>query len=323
LNELAATGLVEVLNYPFLGEAANARFTPKGVSVVLANAMQSDASEMRKSLLPGLLDAAKRNISRGITDVAIVEEGSVFLPAGLKAPKVLPSGTMLPTEAELSILNQSIPGQPKYLAAVLTGNRVSQQVGVAAEAYDYTDAIAAARTAAHAVGAELTIKQAVSKIGFHPGRTAELFVQIDERPVSFGFAGEIDPALAVELDLPRRVAALELNLELLYLAAPDVVTAGHLLTMPAATQDLSLVVAEDVVAGELQQAIADGAGSLLEAIRLVDDYRGSNLPEGKKSLTFALRFRAADRTLTQAEATEARDAAVKLVAERFGAELRA
>ncbi|MEY4296425.1 MAG: hypothetical protein RL016_271, partial [Actinomycetota bacterium] len=62
---------------------------------------------------------------------------------------------------------------------------------------------------------------------------------------------------------------------------------------------------------------------LLEAIRLVDDYRGENLPAGKKSLTFALRFRAADRTLTQAEASDARDLAVKLAAERFGAELRA
>jgi phenylalanyl-tRNA synthetase beta chain len=93
--------------------------------------------------------------------------------------------------------------------------------------------------------------------------------------------------------------------------------------MPAATQDLSLVVGSDVPAGELQKLIIEGAGALLESISLVDDYRGENVGAGKKSLTFALKFRAEDRTLTQAEASEARDAAVKLAADKFDAVLRA
>jgi len=168
----------------------------------------------------------------------------------------------------------------------------------------------------------LQIRQGTAK-GFHPGRTAELFVAIAGEAVSIGFAGELDPSLTQAQDLPRSVAALELNLETLYSAAPDVIRAGALLTMPAATQDLSLVVDAQLNAAELQATILEGAGELLESIRLVDDYRGEALGAGKKSLTFALRFRAADRTLTQAEASEKRDAAVALAASRHGAELRA
>ncbi len=323
LNQLAATGHVEVLNYPFLGGEANRWFAAADVQTVkLANALQGDASEMRVSLLPGLLDAAKRNLSRGLTDVALVEEGSVFLPANNPAVAVLPSGVQLPSDAELAALNASIPAQPRHLAVVMLGNRIVQQVGRAATAFDYADALQAARLVAHAVGVELEFKQASPK-GFHPGRTAELFATVDGVSRSLGFAGELDPQLTAAADLPRRVAAVEINLEILYAAAPAVVQAAHVWTMPAATQDLSLVVDANVVAAELLNTIREGAGELLEAIRLVDDYRGENLPAGKKSLTFALRFRAADRTLTQAEASDARDLAVKLAAERFGAELRA
>jgi phenylalanyl-tRNA synthetase beta chain len=323
LNQLAGTGLVEVLNYPFLSTAENSWFAPADRErVTLANALQSDSAEMRVSLLPGLMAAAKRNLSRGITDLALLEEGSAFLPASNPVVAQLPSGTELPNQEVLDALNASIPDQPRHLAAVLLGNRVVQQVGVKAQAFDYSDAIHTAKVAAHAVGVELQVRQGTAK-GFHPGRTAELFVTIAGEPVSVGFAGELDPSLTQEQDLPRNVAALELNLEKLYKAAPEVVQASHLLTMPAATQDLSLVVDANLAAAVLRDTIVEGAGELLESIRLVDDYRGEVLGTGRKSLTFALRFRAADRTLTQAEASEARDAAVALAASRHGAELRA
>ena len=323
LNQLAATGHVEVLNYPFLSAAANRWFADESVeTVTLANALQSDLNQMRVSMLPGLLEAAKRNLSRGLTDLALVEEGRVFLPANNKPVAVLPSGVELPSEQQLDELNASIPKQPRHLALVLLGNRISQQVGQSAVAFDYSDALQAAKLAAHAVGVQLEFQQAAPK-GFHPGRTAELFTTSAGEKVSIGFAGELDPQLTVANDLPRRVAALELNLDALFASAPQVVQAQHVFTMPAATQDLSLVVDLATTAAALEATIVEGAGELLEAIRLVDDYRGENLPQGKKSLTFALRFRAADRTLTQAEASDARDLAVKMATERFGAELRA
>jgi phenylalanyl-tRNA synthetase beta chain len=122
--------------------------------------------------------------------------------------------------------------------------------------------------------------------------------------------------------LPRRVGVFEINLEKLFELAPDVVTAAELRVMPAATQDLSLVVNETIAAGEILATLKSGAGELLESVVLVDDYRGANLPEGKKSLTFNLVFRASDRTLTQAEATAAKESAIELANKTHGAEIR-
>ena len=138
-----------------------------------------------------------------------------------------------------------------------------------------------------------------------------------------GVAGELLPAVALERDLPRRVGVLELDLDALIAAGSSAVEAGVIAGFPAATQDLSVVVAESVAAGAVRDAVIEGAGELLESATLVDDYRGSGLEPGTKSLTLALRFRASDRTLTAAEATEAKLAGLALAAERFGATLRA
>ena len=319
LAALVGSGHTEVLTYPFFSEAQNQWFTDGLPVVKLANALQEDSSQMRLRILPGLVEAAKRNLSRGLTDIAIFEEGSVFLPSEkITATDPLPSGVERPSEGTLSALQATIPEQPRHLAVLLTGERVKQQTGMAASTFDYSDAIEAAKIIARSIGVELELKAASPK-GFHPGRTAELLVA----GVHVGFAGEIDPALTADNDLPRRVAAAELNLEVLYSAATDVRQATPIGVMPAATQDLSLLVDLDLPAATLQATIVEGAGELLEQIRLVEDYRGTNLPEGKKSLTFALRFRAEDRTLTQVEASESRDNAVALAQERFGAIIRA
>ncbi len=324
VNALAGSGHVEVLTYPFVSAEQNQFFSAGKIATVkLANPLQGDADEMRVSLLPGLIDAAKRNLSRGLTDLAIFEEGSVFLPNGQVAANAeLPVGNSRPSESELQALNETVPAQPHHVAAIFTGNRQSQQVGIRSVEAGYTDAIHAARVLAKSVGVSIELRQA-SPTGFHPGRTAEVLVEVDGEHKVIGVAGELDPTLATDNDLPRRVGALEINLEQLFQAAPKVIQAGVLLTMPAATQDLSLVVPVAVAAGDLLNAIREGAGELLEKASLVDDYRGSNVAEGHKSLTFALRFRAADRTLTQVEASAARDAAVELAHQRFGATLRA
>jgi phenylalanyl-tRNA synthetase beta chain len=321
---LAFGSVVEVLNYPFQSKEANRWFAPDNAHAVrLANPIQDDYPELRLSLLPGLIDAAKRNLSRGLTDLALFEEGSVFLPSVNVAKTAdLPIGYERPSEKQLKAVLDTIPDQPKHLAAVFLGDRVQQQVGTKSVGFDYSDAVQAARVIGHAVGVEISLRQASPK-GFHPGRTAELLVTAGERVVVIGHAGELDPALAVANDLPRRVAALEVNLDKLLSVAPEVIQAKPIYTYPAATQDLSLIVDDQVVAGDVQRLISVSAGELLEEVRLIDNYRGGNIGEGKKSLTFALRFRATDRTLTQAEASEARDQAVAAVNQKFGAQLRA
>ena len=322
ISALVGSGHTEVLTYPFLSSTQNSWFAAdqNAPSVRLANAMQEDFAEMRKSILPGLIDAAKRNLSRGLVDLAIFEEGSVFTPSNkLSAGSELPIGNARPTQEKLDTLNGEIPLQPKHLAVLLAGSRVPHQIGQKEQAANYQDAINAVLVVANSVATELNIRQA-QRAGFHPGRCAE-FISDDGAVVAV--AGELDPALAIENDLPRRVAAAEINMTALYAAAPASISAQPIGIMPAATQDLSLVVAREVSAADLQNAIVEGAGELLEHITLTDDYRGENVEASKKSLTFALRFRAQDRTLTQGEASEARDAGVANAAEKFGAVIRA
>ncbi|MFM1973334.1 MAG: hypothetical protein RLZZ345_418 [Actinomycetota bacterium] len=322
LSALVGAGFTEVLTYPFMSAEQNQWFAGEQPTktVKLANAMQEESGELRVSILPGLIDAARRNVSRGLVDLAIFEEGSVFLPASdVKVGSELPVGNQRPDDSQLSVLNTEIPAQPKHLAILLAGARVPSQVGQREIAANYQDALNAVLTVARAAAVELEIRQAVRK-GFHPGRCAEFFTSDS---VLVAVAGELDPALAAQNDLGRRIAAAEVNLSKLFAAAPASINASEIKVMPAATQDVSLVVDLDVSAASLQQALVEGAGELLESIVLTDDYRGDNIAANKKSLTFALRFRAPDRTLTQAEATQARDAGVANAAEKFSASLRA
>jgi phenylalanyl-tRNA synthetase beta chain len=321
ISALVGAGYTEVLTYPFMSSAQNQWFSGAQPSktVKLANAMQEDASELRTSMLPGLIDAAKRNLSRGLVDLALFEEGSVFLPeSAVAAGSRLPVGNARPDDAQLTLLNSEIPTQPKHIGVLLTGARVPNQVGQREVAANYQDALNAILSIARAASVELEIRQAV-RHGFHPGRCAEFFTSDS---ILVAVAGELDPALALQNDLPRRVAAAEVNLNALFSCSPPSLSAGEIKVMPAATQDLSLVVDIDVPAASLQEAFVEGAGELLESIVLTDDYRGENIDANKKSLTFALRFRASDRTLTQAEATEAREAGVANAAAKHSAVLR-
>ncbi|WP_308468424.1 phenylalanine--tRNA ligase subunit beta [Rathayibacter soli] len=326
-DALAEAGLVEVLAYPFVTAAQNETYgSPTGgavTAVTLANPLDASVPYLRTTLLPGLIGIARRNLSRGLNDLALFEIGLVFRPdAGVVYGSVqLPPGAARPTIDVLAALDASIPPQPRHVGALFLGNALAKQPGQAAVPSGLADALDAARHVAAALGLELTLRQG-SHVALHPGRTAELLLSVDGTARAVGFAGELLPALAVEADLPRVVAVLELNVDALIAAAPDVVDAHPISTFPAATQDLSLVVADATPAGDVLAAVRDGAGALLEDIRLIDDYRGSGVSDGAKSLTFALRFRAADRTLTAAEASEAKFAGAARAGELFGASIR-
>jgi len=322
-DALAAAGSTEVLSFPFATEDENALFgSADGLSVAsvkLANALDASTALMRRSLLPGLIAAAKRNRSRGLVDVSLFELGLVFLPeAGVTyGGAELPVGDRRPTEAELQALQAGIPPQPRHVGALLVGDVVTKQPGQAAVPAGIVDALDVVRQVALAVGAEIEVVQG-SHQALHPGRTAEL--RVAGRPV--GFAGELLPSVAEENDLPRVVAVVELDLDAVIGLTEPGLEAGQIGTYPAATQDLSLLVDADVPASAVAGAVREGAGALLEELHLVDDYRGAGVPDGSKSLTFALRFRADDRTLTAAEASEAKLAGAAVARERTGAAIR-
>jgi phenylalanyl-tRNA synthetase beta chain len=324
---LAANGGVEVLAFPFVGKDRNDRFgAPEAGEVPairLANPLDAEAPFLRTSLLPGLLDIAHRNRARGFADVALFEIGSVFRPEpGVSyGTERIPPIAALPTASVLAEIEAGIPPQPRHVATLRMGSAVPKQPGQEATPADWRDALTSVQQVAAALRVEIRPVQATHQ-ALHPGRTARLVADGPSGEETVGWAGELLPALAEDADLPSVVAVAELDLDrLLALADPDA-HAVAIRALPAATQDLSLVVPADTAAADVQAAVAEGAGELLEDLRLVDDYRGAGVAEGTKSLTFALRFRAEDRTLTAAEATTAKLAGVAVAAERFGAALR-
>ncbi|WP_127793185.1 phenylalanine--tRNA ligase subunit beta [Agromyces sp. LHK192] len=320
---LAGAGATEVLAFPFVTDDENRLFGSAAggdvAQVKVANALDASRPYLRRSLLPGLVEVARRNLSRGLTDLDVFELGLVFTPepGAANGSAVLPDGGALPSDDELAGLQAGIPPQPRHVAVLLTGNLVRKAPGQAPTVAGLADALDRAREIARAAGVELQVAQS-RRAALHPGRTAELLVD----GTVVGCAGELHPDVAEANDLPRVVAVAELDLDAVIAAGDRPVEAHGLSSYPAATQDLSLVVSRDIPAADVAAAVREGAGDLLEHLELVDDYRGQGVADDAKSLTFALRFRAPDRTLTAAEASEAKLAGSALAHERAGAVIR-
>lgn len=320
IQAFADAGLTEVLAYPFVSKAANDTFgvaeegAPRS-AVKLANPISEEQGFLRTSILPGLIEVAKRNHSRGFRDLAVFEAGLVFLPAGEVGTASIPPLGVKPADEVLDALYDGVPDQPLHIAAVLTGHDSPAAANHTPRPWDWADALDIARLAGDVLGVEVVVSQG-SHQAFHPGRAARLSLRSGE---VVGYAGELHPKLLAAQDMPERSVALEINADVLFEAAADVIVARHISTFPVATQDVALVVAQEVPADDVLSALRDGAGELLEDVALFDVYAGKGIEDGKKSLAFSLRFRAADRTLTAEEASAARENAVALAAKRFGA----
>ncbi|GHJ95889.1 phenylalanine--tRNA ligase beta subunit [Streptomyces sp. NE5-10] len=323
---LAGAGYVEALNYPFMGQQVldqlglDADDARRRV-VTLVNPLSDEEPALRTTLLPGLLGALRRNDSRGSHDLALFETGLVFRPEGETKVAVRLPVDRRPTDEEIAGVNAALPAQPRRAAVVLAGAREQSGWWGKGRPADWADAIEAARTIAAETGAELLI-DADQHAPFHPGRCAAFHVVIDGVKTLAGHGGELHPRVVKALGLPARSCAMELDLDVLEKASEGPVKAPRISAFPVATQDVALVVDQDVPSAAVEYYLAGGAGELLESIRLFDVYTGDQVGEGKKSLAYALKFRAADRTLTVEEATAARDAAVALAAEHTGAVLR-
>ncbi|MEV7885360.1 phenylalanine--tRNA ligase subunit beta [Streptomyces sp. NPDC002817] len=325
---LAGAGFVEAPNYPFIGEQVFDQLLleaddPARRVVKLTNPLNDEEPALRTSLLPGLLGALRRNDGRGSHDLALFETGLVFQPREEQrvAANHLPVDRR-PTDDELASLNAALPSQPRHVGAVIAGAREQAGWWGKGRPADWADAVEAARGVAREAGVELVVRG--GQYGpWHPGRCAELVVVAEGVEKVVGHAGELHPRVVKAFGLPARTSAMELDLDALEAVGDDTPQAPSISTFPVATQDVALVVDQFVPHADVEAALREGAGSLLEAIRLFDVYENAEqLGDGKKSLAYALRFRAADRTLTVDEASAARDAAVALAGERTGAVLR-
>ncbi|GAB3244719.1 phenylalanine--tRNA ligase subunit beta [Arthrobacter pigmenti] len=324
VQALADSGLAEVLSYPFVSAEANQLFGSAEEAadlqaIRLANPISSEEPFLRRSLLPGLLEVLKRNVGRGFRNTALYESGLVFLPDGQYGSASIPPLGQKPPQQEIESLLEGIPDQPRRIATVMTGTDSPEGAGHSPRSWDWADPLDTADLVGSVLGVTILRRQGKHQ-AFHPGRTAELHLPSG---IVAGYAGELHPKVLAELDAPARTVALELDLDVLFAAAAELIVAKPISTFPVATQDVALVVDADVPATDVLAVLREGAGDLLEDAALFDIYSGSGIAEGKKSLAFGLRFRAPDRTLTSEEASAARSAAVNLAAERLGAVQRA
>ncbi len=315
---LAGAGCVEVLSFPFVGAAT---FDALGLpgddplrrTVPLANPISSEEPGYTTTLLPGVLKAAARNIGRGAPGVALFETGTVAFPVD-RGPAPIFGVDWRPSDDDLAKLMSAIPEQPQFLAVVLAGERERAGWWGSGREAGWADTIEIVRRLGRELGVEVEVRSA-ARMPWHPGRCAQVAIGGAE----FGHAGELHPKVCKAYGVPPRTAALEIDLDFLIRHAVDVVPGPQLSAYPLAKEDVALVVDADVTVAAVEESLRAGAGELLESVRLFDVFTGEQIGAGKKSLAFALRFRAPDRTLTEEETSAARDAAVAVAAERTGA----
>jgi phenylalanyl-tRNA synthetase beta chain len=333
-RHLASRGYVEVISNPFAPATDAGRLSlppgdPRRSVPQIANPIKDDEPLLRGTLLPGLLRVLTRNTGRGFADVALFELGKVFLtqPGGPGEAPIL-AVDHGPTVEEAATLDAALPDQPLHLGVVLAGNREAAGWWGQGRAAGWQDAIEAARQALAVYGVPFTVA-AAQEAPWHPGRCAALSVTAgQDRSWLVGYAGELHPRVISEFGLPPRTCAAELDMSVVEtaLAGLGPVQVPPVSGYPVATQDVSLSVPAGVPSAEVAAALVDGARSaspeLLEDIVLFDVYTGEQAGEGRKSLSYTLRFRAPDRTLTAEEASAAREAAVAEAARRTGAILR-
>jgi phenylalanyl-tRNA synthetase beta chain len=318
---LAESGYVEVLPFPFISPAVfDALGCPEDDArrrtLRLVNPIDADRPALASTLLPGLLDAVVRNVARGIPDVALYHLGQVVLPRTEQVPVPAVGVAGRPTEDEVRGLLSALPRQPLHVAVALAGAWERPGWWGPGRPAGWADAIQAARVVAGAAGVELEVAAADTP-PWHPGRCAQL--RVGGFPI--GHAGELHPKVVEALGLPARTCAMELDLDLVPVTERR--PAPVVSPFPPVLLDVAVVVADEHPVSAVADALVDGAGPLLEDLRLFDVYAGAQVGEGRRSLAFSMRMRAPDRTLTLEEATAARDAAVALAAERLGAAVRA
>jgi len=317
---LAGAGLVEVKTFPFAGPADFDRLglpadDARRRQVLLENPLSVEEPGMTTTLLTGLMRALGLNAGRGHGNVQITETGRVFRPRSTGDEAPIYPVDRAPTPEEFAAFDAVLPEQPIHIGFLLSGDRERAGWATGARRAGWADAIAIVRRLTEALHVQVEVRQA-EYLPWHPGRCAEIVV--DGRFV--GHAGELHPRVVRDHGLSGVVAAAEVDLDALVAAAPDLGPKPSFSTFPVAKEDLALVVDAAVPAETVAEALR-GASDLIESVRLFDVYTGDQVGEGRKSLTFALRLRAPDRTLTDEDLARVRTGAVH-AAEAVGATLR-
>ena len=302
---LASAGLAEAITFGFqsrerhgwLGLPADDR---RAHPLAVRNPMSADQAIMRTSLLPNLLAAAVRNRAFGQADVALFEVGSVFV----RKPDA-------PTEGEPA----GLPDEPLRAAIVLVGAR-PRWLGPAA-AWDVFDVRGLLDHLARALDVPALRVAAATDVPYlHPGVAARIWAGDREA----GVLGEVHPDVRDRAGLDAPAFVLELALDAL--PPPAIAVMRPIPRFPASPRDVSLLMGEDVPAGQVADLIRTAAGPLMESFALTEEYRDARLGAGKKSVLWSISYRSIERTLTDAEVDAAHEALVARLVTELGAQRR-
>lgn len=295
---LAGVGLDQAINLPFVGvdDLRALGLTTDGSELLtIKNPLRDEESKLRPTMLPGLLNSLRYNISHGATSVSLFEIGRVFFSTS-------------------SSFDPRLPTQVDRLAWAAVGKTGLAGLEDGATEIDGSVSLAIWRRLADALGIESIGLVPASPPGFHPGRTAALMMGDD----LLGHVGELAPSVVKAFGLPSRVAVAEIELEPI-LAPVEPIQAISPSVFPFVDFDLSFVVSVATTAGDLMAATTLAGASLVEEARVFDEFRG--VGEGRKALAIRYRLRAPDRTLTNDEVAPIRQAMID-AAGAIGAELR-
>ena len=300
-DALTAQGLDEIVGWSFGGPELADRLRldpdhPLRRTLELANPLSSDLSVLRTTLLGSLLDAARHNRARGAGTIRLFEAGAVYLPNG----------------------DEGLPREPYHVGAVLIGpaRRATWRDGHP-PAVDFF----AIKGVLAGLLDTLRVPWTVAPGGepfLHPGRAAQILADGE----AAGWIGEIHPLVAAEWDLDETVAAFELDLDAV--AVRPTTLYRPVSGFPDVREDLAVVVSDKVSAAELIDAVRGAGRPLLADVEVFDVYRDpGKLGEGNVSLALRLTYRATDRTLTDEEVAERRQAIAGAVERELGGRIRA
>ncbi len=292
---LAGAGWTEALVFPFvadedvdaLGLPAD---DPRRRPLRLVNPLSKEEQVLRTTLLPGLLRVVRRNVNRGVADVAIFEMGRVFVPPTEDdpAPPSRADGVELPAELVL-------------LGLAATGALQSGRHDQPARGTDFADLSGAVDLVRSVVGAGSVRLIPTSEPPYHPGRAAR--IAIDGADV--GVVGELHPRVAAAFEVPPRTLAGELRLDRITAAGIRATALRTPSPLPGLRFDVAVIVAEATPYERVATVVRTAAGPRLSTLRLFDVYRGAQLGEGHKSLAFALTLDDPETQLTDADQAEA------------------
>jgi phenylalanyl-tRNA synthetase beta chain len=300
---LAARGLDEAVTWSFISHEQAVRFGGGTETLQLANAIAADMTDMRPSLLPGLLAAALRNANRGIDDLALFEVGQVFLSDAPEGQRTHATGIRTGT-ARLSGAGRHWSGK--------------------AEAVGVFDAKADLSAVLDALGVDIDKVQILAEPApwSHPGRGGRIALG---PKVTLGWFGELHPALAAELDLDGPVAAFEIDLDALpepRKKATKTKPALDLSALMALSRDFAFVVDKSVAAGTIIKAARGADKALITGVNVFDVFEGSHVGEGKKSVAIEVTLQPTDKTLTDEQIDKVSAAIVAAIAKATGGALR-